>query len=81
MDPLTGALLAAGVAWLSIVLAAVLPVPRRAFERFRWVGSGSIALLGAIAVGVPLPSVLPAAVLAGGVVVVGLTSVRPGKRR
>lgn len=76
MEPLTGALVAAGAAWLSILAAAALPVPRVAFDRLRWVGSASIALLGAIAVGVPLPPLLPAAVLAGGAVVVGASSVR-----
>lgn len=65
MDPLLGALVAAGVAWLSIALAALLPLPVPV-ERLRWAGACSIALVGLMALGVPLPAWSPLAVLAGG---------------
>lgn len=66
MDSLTGAAIAAGVAWLSILLAAVLPIPAFAFERLRWVGGGAIALVALALVGVPVPGYVPVALLVAG---------------
>jgi hypothetical protein len=78
MDSLTGALVAAGAAWLSIVAAIVLPVPEAWFQRLRWVGAASIAVVGLTLVGLPLPPVAPAVVLGvGAVVALPWRSVRP----
>lgn len=66
MDGLTGAAIAAGVAWASILLAAVLPIPTFAFQRLRWVGGGAIALVALALVGVPVPGYVPVALLIGG---------------
>lgn len=66
MDSLTGAAIAAVVAWASILLAAVLPIPAAAFERLRWVGGAAIGLVALAMVGVTVPGYLPAAVLVGG---------------
>ena len=67
MDSLTGAVVAAGAAWLSIGLAVVLPVPEAWFQRLRWVGAASIGVVGLTLVGVALPPAAPAVVLAAGV--------------
>ena len=69
MDSLTGALVAAGAAWLSIVAAIFLPIPDAWFQRLRWVGAAAIAVVGLTLVGVPLHPLTPALVLAGGVLV------------
>jgi hypothetical protein len=66
VDSLTGALVASGAAWLSIVAAVLLPVPEAWFQRLRWVGAASIGVVGLTLVGVPLPAVAPAVVLAVG---------------
>lgn len=63
MDSLTGAIIAAAVAWASIVLAAFLPIPQAAFLRLRWVGAASIALVAFALVGVAVPNGLPVVVL------------------
>ena len=69
MDSLTGAIVAAAVAWASILVAAVLPIPAFAFARLRWVGGGAIGLVALALVGVPVPGYLPPAVLIGGAAV------------
>ena len=69
MDSLTGALVAAGAAWLSIVAAIFLPIPDAWFQRLRWVGAAAIAVVGLTLVGVPLHPLAPALVLAGGALV------------
>ena len=66
MDSLAGAIVAAGVAWASILLAALLPIPAFAFERLRWVGGASIGLVALALVGVAVPGYLPPAVLIAG---------------
>ncbi len=66
MDSLAGAIVAAGVAWISILLAALLPVPAFAFTRLRWVGGAAIGLVALALVGVPVPGYLPPVVLIGG---------------
>ncbi|MHB1262664.1 MAG: hypothetical protein ACYC2H_13235 [Thermoplasmatota archaeon] len=66
MDSLTGALIAAGAAWLSILAAIFLPVPEAWFQRLRWVGAASIGVIGLTLVGLPLPALAPAIVLAAG---------------
>ncbi len=85
MDSLTGALVAAGAAWLSIVAAIVLPVPEAWFQRLRWVGAASIGVIGLTLVGLPLPALAPAVVLATGLTVAGatfcLSFTRPSQRR
>jgi hypothetical protein len=82
VDSLTGAVVAAAAAWLSIVAAIVLPVPEAWFQRLRWVGAASIAVVGLTLVGVPLPPVTPAVVLGAGaaVAVVWPSSWRPVQR-
>lgn len=66
MDSLAGAIVAAGVAWVSILLAALLPIPAFAFLRLRWVGGAAIGLVALALVGVAVPGYLPPAVLIGG---------------
>lgn len=68
MDSLTGAIIAAAVAWASILAAAVLPIPAYAFERLRWVGGAAIGLVALALVGVPVPGLLPPATLLVGAV-------------
>lgn len=69
MDSLTGAIIAAAVAWASILVAAVLPIPAYAFARLRWVGGVAIGLVALALVGLPVPEYVPPAALAGGAVV------------
>ena len=81
MDSLTGALVAAGAAWLSIVAAIFLPIPEALFQRLRWVGAASIAVVGLTLVGLPLPPLAPALVLAVGLfVALAWPRPRPGRR-
>lgn len=68
MDSLTGAIVAAVVAWASILLAAVLPIPGYAFTRLRWVGGVAIGLVALALVGLPVPGYLTPVVLVGGAV-------------
>lgn len=63
MDSLAGAIVAAGVAWVSILLAALLPIPAFAFTRLRWVGGAAIGLVALALVGVPVPGYVPVAAL------------------
>lgn len=67
MDPVAGAIVAAAVAWLSIIAAAVFPV-RMDLGLLRLLGAISIALLGLAALALPVPGWLPLAVLAAGIV-------------
>jgi len=67
MDPLTGALVAAGVAWVSILLAALLPVRPSFVRRLRGAGAVSLLLVGLALLGAPVPGALPLFVLAAGV--------------
>jgi hypothetical protein len=66
VDSLMGAAVAAGAAWLSVLAAVFLPVPDAWFARLRWVGAASIAVVGLTLLGVPLPGLAPAVVLAVG---------------
>lgn len=68
MDSLTGAIIAAAVAWASILLAAVLPIPGYAFTRLRWVGGVAIGLVALALVGLPVPGYLTPVVLVGGAI-------------
>lgn len=68
MDSLTGAIVAAAVAWASILLAAVLPIPAYAFTRLRWVGGVAIGLVALALVGLPVPGYLTPVVLVGGAI-------------
>lgn len=77
MDSLTGAAVAAGAAWLSIVCAVVLPVPEAWFQRLRWVGAASIGVVGLTLVGAPLPPAAPALVLGAGLAAALLWPRRP----
>jgi hypothetical protein len=77
MDPLIGAVLAAAVAWLSIVTAALFPVPLD-LGWLRRLGAVSLALLGLAAFGLPVPGFLPVAVL---VVGLGLALAAPRLRK
>jgi hypothetical protein len=66
VDSLTGAVVAAAAAWLSIVAAILLPVPERWFQRLRWVGAASLSVVGLTLIGAPLPPAAPAVVLGAG---------------
>lgn len=66
MGSLTGAVIAAAVAWASILLAVVLPIPEYVFRRLRWVGAASLAIVGFTMMGGQAPSWTPAAVLVTG---------------
>lgn len=68
MDSLTGAIVAAAVAWGSILLAALLPIPTYAFTRLRWVGGTAIGLVAIALVGVPIPGYLTPVVLVVGAI-------------
>jgi hypothetical protein len=78
MDSLTGAAVAAGVAWASILLAALLPIPAFAFQRLRWVGGAAIGLVALALVGLPVPGYLPPATLIGGT---GVALAWPARRQ
>lgn len=67
MDPLTGAVVAAAVAWVSILLVAVLPVRRDVVRRMRGAGALSLAFVGLGAFGLPVPAWVPLFVLAAGI--------------
>lgn len=79
MDAVTGALVAAVVAWLSILAAALLPLrlPRRPL---RVVGGISLAALALVVLGAPVPGHAPVVFLVGGVVGLWLGA-RPGQDR
>lgn len=81
MDPLIGALVAATVAWLSILVAVILPAGRLPTGPVKILGGLSILLLGLMVLGVAVPSMVPLAFLGGGILGVWLTtppaSVRP----
>jgi hypothetical protein len=66
MDALTGAAIAAGVAWISILAAASLRLPPRFIRRLRYAGAGSIAVVGAAAMGLPIPAFAAPLILAAG---------------
>lgn len=66
MDSLTGAIVAAAVAWASILLAALLPIPSYAFARLRWVGGIAIGLVALALVGLPVPGYVAPVALVGG---------------
>jgi hypothetical protein len=66
VDSLTGAAIAAGAAWLSVLAAVFLPVPDAWFQRLRLVGAASLAVVGLTLVGLPIPPAAPAVVLAVG---------------
>lgn len=68
MDTVTGALVAAGIAWLSIWAAIALPRLRRPPDPrlLRAAGGAAIAVLGLQVMGLPLPTWSPLVLLAGG---------------
>ncbi len=68
MDSVTGAIVAAVVAWASILLAALLPIPSYAFARLRWVGGIAIGLVALALVGLPVPGYVAPVVLVGGAI-------------
>lgn len=74
MDPLIGAALAAAVAWISIVLVAVLPGRPLPRKPLRIVGGGSVGLLGLGILGAPISAFVPLAFLAGGIAGVWLAA-------
>lgn len=82
MDPLTGALLAAVIGWLSVIAAIALPLERWIpVEHMRRVGGITLGLLAASLLGARLPVWLPFAFLAGGFAVsVWATRARRGPR-
>jgi len=77
MDSLTGAAVAAVVAWLSIVAAAMLPVRDGFLRRMRGAGALSLAFVGLAALGAVVPGWVPLFVLAAGVAWAALTPSGP----
>ncbi len=75
MDPLTGAAVAAAVAWISILVAVLIPsrrpLPR---EPLRAVAGLTLALFALLLLGVPAPGTLPLGFLAGGLAGVWLSA-------
>lgn len=67
MEPLVGALVASAVAWLSIVAAAIFPVPLD-LGWLRRLGAASLAVLGLAVLGLPVPGWLPVVLLVAGLV-------------
>lgn len=65
MDPLVGAAIAAGAAWLSIIAAAWVPI-RFDIKRVRIAAAAGLAMIGLIALGLPLPAWAPLLVVAAG---------------
>lgn len=55
------------VAWGSILVVALLPVPRATVRRMRGAGALSLAFVGLGAIGAPVPAWVPLFVLAAGV--------------
>jgi len=76
MDALTGALVAAAVAWLSILFVVVVPGRGLPSRPLRILGGVTLAILALIILGVPLPSVAPVLFFSGGVLGVWLTKPR-----
>ncbi len=72
MEPMIGALVAAGTAMASILIAIRLPERYLPIDRLRVVGGLSLALLGLVILGAPLPGDLPTIVLALGLVFAAL---------
>jgi hypothetical protein len=71
VDAVTGALIAAGVAWLSIWLVIAFPPARRVrVDRrvVRGAGAATIGLFGLEVLGLGIPLWVPLAVLGGGLV-------------
>ena len=66
MDPLMGAAVAGAAGAISIVAAAVLPVRVLDGRILRLAGAASIALMGVVALGLPLPPLAPLVVLLAG---------------
>lgn len=77
LTPLTASLLAATVAWASILAVVHLPARRLPVRRLRVVGGLTIAALGAVVLGVPLPGWAPVALLVVGGVLSVLRSQPP----
>lgn len=79
MDAVTGALVAASIAWISIVLVVRLPAPKRriAPTGIRRLGAAAIGLMALAAFGVPIPMWVPLAVFAGGLAVLLVAAPRP----
>lgn len=72
MDAVTGALIAAGVAWLSIWIVIAWPRTRRFRPHPRVVratGAGTIGLFGLQILGLAVPAWLPLALLGGGLTI------------
>ena len=68
MDALMGAAIAGAAGAVSIVAAALLPTRLLDSRVLRLSGAVSIALMGAVALGVPMPSAAPLALLVCGLV-------------
>lgn len=69
MDPLMGAAIAGAAAAVSIVAAAFLPMRLLDGRVLRLAGAASIAAMGLVAFGVPIPALVPLCVLVAGFVV------------
>ncbi len=66
MDPLTGALIAAGVGWTSIAIVAYAPGIDLPVQAIRPVGAITIGILALLVLGAPIDATWPLVFLAGG---------------
>ena len=67
MDNFVGALLAAGAAWVSIVLASAVPVSRDRLPALRLAGGISLGVVALVVVGLPIPAWVGLAVIGLGI--------------
>ncbi len=79
MDPVTAALVAALIGWISILLVVRLPAPRRNLSAsgVRRVGAAAIAAMALAAFGLPIPMWVPLLVFLGGLATLLLLAQRP----
>ncbi len=78
---MTGALLAAGIAWASILFAILAPVGRVLDARaFRVAGAGTLAIVGLQILGLPLPGYAALAFFAAALTLAVFTSVWARRR-
>lgn len=80
MEPWVGGLIAAAVAWASILLVIRLPSRDLDVDKLRLVGSITIGLFGLQVLGLPIPGWAPLVVFAFGFAVVLAQSISSGGR-
>lgn len=79
MDPLSAALVAAVVAWLSILVVVSLPGARLPARPVKVIGGLAVLLFGLIVLGLSVPGYVPLAFLGGGILGVWLTKAPSGE--